>query len=302
MTSKKLLGNVSLLLGALIWGSTFVAQSVAADSLGPLTFLASRSLLGFLFLIPVAYIMDGIKKKNNTYQKITVKEKKLLLIGGICCGAALTLASALQQFGMTDSNSGKAGFITAMYILLVPVLGIFLKKKITPVVWGCVALGIIGLYLLCMKEGLKLETSDICLILCAVVFSFHILIVDYFSPKVDGVRLSCIQFFIVFVVSCILAFIFETPSLDTIKAAWFPIFYAGVMSSGIAYTLQIVGQKYTEPTIASLLMSLESVFAVLTGMVVLHQFPTSREWAGCAIMFAAIIISQLPIGKKRKVL
>ncbi len=299
MSSKKMLGNLALLIAALLWGSTFVAQSVASEAVEPFTFLASRSLLGFMFLIPVSIIKDCFTKNRNTEQRTTKSDIKTLVIGGVCCGAMLTVASGLQQFGMTADNSGKAGFITAMYILLVPILGLFFKKRVTPIIWCCVGMGVIGLYLLCMTDGLKLATSDIFLMICAVAFSGHILIVDHFSPKVDGVKLSCIQFFVTFVFATVLALIFEDTSMSTILAAWFPIAYAGILSSGIAYTLQIVGQKHTDPTVASLLMSLESVFAVLTSMVVLTQFPSGRELAGSVIMFAAIIISQLPERKKK---
>lgn len=298
MSTKRLFGNIALLVAALLWGSTFVAQSVASEAVEPFTFLASRSLLGFVFLIPVSFIKDGISKKSGTYEKMSPRTLKLTLLGGLCCGAALTVASGLQQFGMTGDNSGKAGFVTAMYILLVPIFGLFIKKKVRPIIWICVGMGIVGLYLLCMTGDLTVAPSDIYLMICAVAFSVHILIVDYFSPKVDGVKLSCLQFFVTFVLAGILALIFDETSLDTVLAAWFPIAYAGIMSSGIAYTLQIVGQKHTEPTVASLLMSLESVFAVLTGMVVLSQFPSGRELAGSLIMFAAIVISQLPEKKK----
>jgi len=298
MSTKRLLGNLALLIAALLWGSTFVAQSVASEAVEPFTFLASRSLLGFLFLIPVSLIKDAVSKKNGSYQKPDKKQNRLLLIGGICCGAALTVASGLQQFGMTGDNSGKAGFITAMYILLVPVFGLFIGKKVKPIIWLCVAMGIAGLYLLCINGGFNIATSDIFLMICAVAFSVHILIVDYFSPKVDGVKLSCIQFFVVFVLATVLALIFDSTSFETILKSWLPIAYAGILSSGIAYTLQIVGQKHTEPTVASLLMSLESVFSVLSGMVVLAQFPTTRELIGSIVMFAAIIISQLPSRKK----
>lgn len=298
MSSKRLLGNLALLIAALLWGSTFVAQSVASEAVEPFTFLASRSLLGFLFLIPVSLIKDAASKKAGTFIKADNNGGILLFVGGVCCGIALTIASGLQQFGMTGDNSGKAGFITAMYILLVPIFGLFIGKKVRPVIWICVAMGVIGLYLLCMTDGFMLATSDIFLMVCAVAFSVHILIIDRFSPHVDGVKLSCIQFFTVFVLASVLALIFEDTSFTTILDAWFPIAYAGILSSGIAYTLQIVGQKHTEPTVASLLMSLESVFAVLTGMVVLSQFPSERELAGSAIMFASIIISQLPQRKK----
>ena len=290
---------MALLIAALLWGSTFVAQSVASEAVEPFTFLASRSLLGFLFLIPVSLIKDTFAKRSGTYTRPDKSTRRSLIIGGVCCGAALTVASGLQQIGMTGDNSGKAGFITAMYILLVPIFGLFIGKRVRPIVWICVAMGVVGLYLLCMTNGLTLATSDIFLMACAVMFSIHILVVDRFSPHVDGVKLSCIQFFTVFVLATILALIFEDTSITTAVSAWFPIAYAGILSSGIAYTLQIVGQKHTEPTVASLIMSLESVFSVLTGMVVLSQFPTEREFIGSIVMFAAIIISQLPAKKSK---
>lgn len=292
-------GSLALLIAALLWGSTFVAQSVASEAIEPFTFLASRSLLGFVFLIPVSIIKDIVTGKSVGKSKPTKQGVKTLITGGIFCGAALTVASGLQQMGITADNSGKAGFVTAMYILLVPIFGLFFKNKVRPIIWGCVGMGVVGLYLLCMTDGLSLAASDIFLMLCAVVFSGHILIIDYFSPRVDGVKLSCIQFFTTFVFSGILALIFEDTSISEIFAAWLPIAYAGILSSGIAYTLQIVGQKHTPPTVASLLMSLESVFAVLTSMVVLSQFPTVRELVGSIIMFAAIIISQLPEKSKK---
>ncbi len=299
MSSKKLLGSVALLVAAVFWGSTFVAQSVASEVVEPFTFLASRSLLGFVFLIPVSLIKDLFSKKSGNYKRLDKSGAKPLIIGGICCGTALTAASGLQQIGMTGENSGKAGFITAMYILLVPILGLFFRKRVRPAIWLCVIMGVVGLYFLCITDGFTLEKSDLFLMICAAVFSIHILIVDYFSPKVDGVKLSCIQFFTVFVMASVLALAFEDTSFSEILGAWFPIFYAGVFSSGIAYTLQIVGQKHTEPTVASLLMSLESVFAVIGSMLLLAQFPTTREVIGSVIMFAAIIISQLPERKAK---
>lgn len=300
MRSKRFLGNTSLLIASLLWGSTFVAQELGMESVRPFTFLASRSLLGFLFLLILSPIVDNIKKKSGNFENPTKKQNKALLIGGLCCGIALTISSGLQQFGMVDGDSGKAGFITAMYILLVPVWGLFMKKRVAPIIWGCVLLGVVGLYFLCMKpgEGFSLHPSDIFLILCAISFSVHIVIVDHFSPIVDGVKLSCLQFLVTFIIASILALIFDKPSLDSILSAIGPICYAGIMSSGIAFTLQIIGQKYTEPTVASLLMSLESVFAVLTSIVVLQKAPSPREFIGCLIMFAAIIISQLPTKKK----
>lgn len=291
MKSKKLFGNLVLLLTALIWGCAFVAQSSGMDYVGPFTFQTSRSILGCLVLIPFIFANDAVKKKNNTYEK---QNPKTLILGGILCGTALTVASGLQQYGMQYSTAGKGAFITAMYIVLVPILGLFMKKKVNPIIWISVILGALGLYLLCIKEDFSLGEGDIYLILCAVAFSFHILIVDHFSAKVDGVKLSCLQFGVMFILSAIFMFMTETPNIADIKAAWLPICYAGIMSCGVGYTLQIVGQKYTEPTVASLLMSLESVFAVIAGIILLKEAPSAKEWLGCASMFAAIIIAQMP--------
>ena len=291
MKSKKLFGNLVLLLTALIWGCAFVAQSSGMDYVGPFTFQTSRSILGCLVLIPFIFANDAVKKKNNTYEK---QNPKTLILGGILCGTALTVASGLQQYGMQYSTAGKGAFITAMYIVLVPILGLFMTKKVNPIIWISVILGALGLYLLCIKEDFSLGEGDIYLILCAVAFSFHILIVDHFSAKVDGVKLSCLQFGVMFILSAIFMFMTETPNIADIKAAWLPICYAGIMSCGVGYTLQIVGQKYTEPTVASLLMSLESVFAVIAGIILLKEAPSAKEWLGCASMFAAIIIAQIP--------
>ncbi len=291
MKSKKLFGNLVLLLTALIWGCAFVAQSSGMDYVGPFTFQTSRSILGCLVLIPFILANDAVKKKNNTYEK---QNPKTLILGGILCGTALTVASGLQQYGMQYSTAGKGAFITAMYIVLVPILGLFMKKKVNPIIWISVILGALGLYLLCIKEDFSLGEGDIYLILCAVAFSFHILVVDHFSAKVDGVKLSCLQFGVMFILSAIFMFMTETPNMADIKAAWLPICYAGIMSCGVGYTLQIVGQKYTEPTVASLLMSLESVFAVIAGIILLKEAPSAKEWLGCASMFAAIIIAQIP--------
>ena len=298
MKAKQNLGIVILLLAALIWGCAFVAQRAGMEYVGPFTFLSMRSILGVIALLPVIFVLDTIKKKNNTYKKNTAKDTKNLILGGICCGIALTVASALQQIGMQYSDAGKGGFITALYILLVPVLGLFLKKKVRPIIWLCVIMAAFGLYLLCVTDGFKFEKGDIYLLLCALVFAVHIMTVDYFSPKTDGVKLSCIQFFTVFILSGIVMFIAETPTPENIINAWLPIAYAGVMSSAVAYTLQIIGQKYTEPTIASLMMSFESAFAVLAGIVILGEQLSPRSWLGCGVMFLAIILSLIPSKEK----
>ena len=295
MKNSELKGNLLLMLTALIWGCAFVAQSVSMDYIGPFTFQSVRSLLGAAVLVPVFLILDAGKKKAGTYQAPTGEEKKTLLVAGIVCGCIMTVAANLQQIGIQYTSAGKAGFITAMYILIVPVLGLFLKKKVPGRIWLCILIAVVGLYLLSVTEGFSsISKGDVYVLLCALAFSFHIMAVDHYAPLVDGVRLSSIQFLICGVLSGILMFLFEEPNLENILNAAVPILYAGIMSCGVAYTLQIIGQKYTRPTIASLIMSLESVFAVLAGIVVLREIPTARETMGCVLMFLAIIIAQLP--------
>ncbi len=296
MKNKAMLGNALLLLAAMIWGFAFVAQSVATDHIGPFTFTASRNFIGAAVLVPVILL----RQKNSPLPK-TPKAKKTLLLGGLFCGLALCTAANLQQIGIAETTVGKAGFITALYVVLVPVCGLFFKKKVPPVVWISVLMAVAGLYFLCMNETLTIAPGDIYVGLCALVFTAHILVIDHFSPHVDGVQLSCLQFFVVGVVSLVPALLLENPSFGNLVAAAVPILYAGVLSSGVAYTLQIVGQKFTTPTLASLIMSLESVFAVLGGALLLQQWPTPREAFGCALMFAAIIVSQIatmPKGEK----
>ncbi len=220
--------------------------------------------------------------------------RHILLIGGLCCGIALAVSSGFQQIGVANTTVGKAGFITALYIVIVPLLGIFLGKKVGALVWGGVGLAVIGMYLLCITEGFSISLGDLLVLICAVGFAVHILVIDHFSPKVDGVRMSCIQFFVCAVLSSIPMFIFETPSFSAILSAAMPILYTGVMSSGVAYTLQIVAQKDTDPTLASLLLSLESVFAVLAGWILLREGLSHRELLGCALVFAAVILAQWP--------
>ena len=299
MNRNELKGNLILLLTALIWGCAFVAQSVGMEYVGPFTFQSVRSLMGAAVLVPVFLFIDHTKKKNGTYSAPTKQQKNTQIIAGIICGIIMTIAGNLQQVGLQYTTAGKAGFITAIYILIVPILGIFMKKKVSAKLWGCVALALIGLYLLSVTEGFSaINIGDVYVLLCAVAFAFHILAVDHFVDQVDGVRLSSMQFLVCGILSGIFMLIYETPSIENILAAGVPILYAGVMSCGLAYTLQIVGQKYTNPTMASMIMSLESVFAVLGGMVMLLEIPTTREFMGCALMFIAILIPQLPEKKK----
>ncbi len=294
---KQMKNNAMLLLAAFIWGTAFVAQSVGMDYVGPFTFNSVRNIIGSLVLVPVMFFMDGLKRKNGMNEEEILRERgdnRTLIIGGICCGLALAVASSLQQFGIMFTTVGKAGFITAMYIVLVPILGVFLGKKVRPLIYGCVAIAVVGLYFLCMTDSLSFGIGDLYVLLCAFCFSIHILVIDHFSPKVDGVRLSSIQFLTAGIVCGIAMFLFEEPDLQDIFAAGVPILYAGVMSSGVAYTLQILGQKNADPTVASLLLSLESVFSVLAGWVLLGQALSGKELFGCGLMFCAIILAQLP--------
>lgn len=298
MINKRYLGNLALLLAAIIWGSAFVAQRDGMVHVGPFTFQAVRSFLGSFCLLPVICFSTKIKKKNNTYKKTDIKA---LIIGSILCGTALTIAACFQQVGILYTTVGKAGFLTALYVIMVPVVSIFFKKKVSPVIWGCVVLAVIGLYLLCMTESLRLSLGDSLVLICAVCFTAHIMVIDHFVVKVDGVKLACLQFFVSGILSSVLMFVFEKPDVNAILSAWLPIAYAGVLSSGVAYTLQIVAQKYTQPTMASLIMSLESVFAVLTAMILPpHEMLSFRETLGCVIMFIAIILAQIPFEKRKK--
>ena len=297
MKTGQLKNSLLLLLTSFIWGVAFVAQSVGGEAVGCFTFNGVRSLIGAFVLIPVIFFLDKQKKRELGEEKFLEQkgDSKTLLLGGICCGVMLCIASNFQQFGISFTTVGKAGFITAMYILIVPILGLFMKKKVGVKVWLGVVLATMGLYMLCMTtESFSLSKGDFLVLICAGFFSLHILIIDYFSPKVDGVRMSCIQFFVCGVISTAIAFVFENPSLSAILSGWLPILYAGVLSCGVAYTLQIVGQKNMDPTVASLILSLESVFSVLAGWVILHQTLSMRELFGCVLMFLAIILAQLP--------
>lgn len=316
--TKRLRGNLLLLLTAFIWGLAFVAQSEGMKYVGPFTFTGIRSYLGGTALLVVLGIRRLSKKqRNNDVSGIreakeaenrteeSVKERKksarVLLSGGVCCGVMLFTASMLQQIGIQYTpESGKAGFITALYIVLVPLCGIFGKKKAGVKVWLAVLIALGGMYLLCITDGFVIAKGDVYLLLCAVAFTGHILVVDYFSPKTDGVSLSCIQFFVCGILGTAGMIFTEHVEVLQILRAWFPIVYAGVLSSGVAYTLQIIAQKDTEPAVASLLMSLESVFALLGGFVLLGQVLSARELTGCALVFAAVILAQIPGHKKSR--
>lgn len=308
MTGYTLRQSFILFLTAMIWGVAFVAQSAGMEYLGPFTYNGVRSVLGGLVLLPCIALLGRMQGKGaaasgegSTDRKQKSKGvDKQLLTGGLCCGFVLFAASNFQQFGIQYTTVGKAGFITAMYILIVPLLGLLAHKKVGLQVWVGVVFGVAGLYLLCMKDSFRLERGDALVLVCAFIFSLHILVIDHFSQKVDGIRMSCIQFWVCGILSLVCSFIFEAPDLHSICAAWMPVCYGGVMSCGVAYTLQIIGQKGMNPTVASLILSLESVVAVVAGFLILGQAMSRRELFGCLMMVMAIVYAQLPDRKKKE--
>ncbi|MGN1119714.1 MAG: DMT family transporter [Oscillospiraceae bacterium] len=307
MNLKTIRSSLLLLLTAIIWGVAFVSQSEGMQHMGPFTFSAARSILGSIVLLPVIAVTRARARKSDDESRRKLPLKPTL-IGGLCCGLALTAASLLQQFGVSMTTVGKSGFITAMYIIFTPILGIFIGRKAPWIVWVSAALGAVGLYLLCMNgEEFSISTGDLLVLLCAVMFAVHILVIDRFSPQTDGVVLSCIQFFVCFVISLVGVLIFEQPSFEQITDGAISVLYAGIMSSGVAYTLQIVGQKGLDPTVAALILSLESVVATIAGYIAYlvgflenDQTMTARQIAGCVVVFAAVILVQLPWDKIRK--
>ena len=270
--SKKMQSNILLLFTALIWGSSFVAQKSGMDYIEPFTFNGIRMVIGGLVLIPFILLMDRKKARDGAAEPMSDEEKakarKKIIAGGICCGLAIFVASSLQQFGVSYTTAGKAGFITTLYVVIVPIISVLLRKRVRPIMWLCVVLGAVGLYLLCMTDdSFKLAFGDMLVLLCAVAFAVHIMVVDHFAAKLDGTKLSCIQFLTSGILGLIGMAIFESPDINAILDCWLPILYAGVLSCGLGYTFQVIAQKYAEPTVASLLMSLESVFAVISGAI-----------------------------------
>ncbi len=291
MTSK-LKGCLCLLLGTVIWGSAFIAQSVGMDLIGPFTFQAIRCGLAVLFLIPTTFILDIRKYKLS--ESIAKWQNPALWQTGGLCGIALFVATSLQQIGLIFTEAGKAGFITAMYIVIVPVLGLFLGRKPRKIVYLSVLIAVAGLYLLSCAGAFGIEIGDLCLIGCAIAFAVQITLIDRFAGSIDGIRLNCIQALTVTVLSVPFALFTESIVYANIAACWLPLFFAGVLSMGVAYTLQIAGQKRLEPTAAALIMSMESVFAALGGCMILEEQMTELELGGCLLVFLAVILSQLP--------
>ncbi len=295
--TKQAKSNLLLVLAALIWGTAFAAQKAGLDYMGPYTFNCLRFLIGACVLVPVIFAMRRTSKipEDDVSED---KPKKYTFIGGCCSGIVLFFATTLQQVALLYTDAGKAGFVTALYIVLVPILSIFVGKKVTPITFLCVAIAAVGLYLLCAPaSGLNItdfNIGDLLLIVSAFLFATHILVIDYFSARSDGVILSCTQFSACGLIGLIPMFLLETPELHGILAGYIPLLFVGVLSCAVAYTLQIIAQKHTEPTTASLIMSTEAVFAVLAGILLLNEILSIRELIGCIVMFAAITLAQIP--------
>lgn len=290
------------ILAAFIWGTAFVAQDLCADSIGAFAFNATRYFIAVLALLVVILISDKLKKNKPT---LTAQEKKAankqLWLGGLCCGAALAIASNFQQAGLVaGTDAGKAGFITALYVVLVPVFGLFFKRKVSLPTWIAVVLSVVALYLLCIKGDFSLAPGDLLILVCAVCFAVHILVIDHFTAYCDGVKLSCLQFLFAGIISTICMFIFEDVDFAAILSCALPLLYVGIFSCGVGYTLQILAQKDSNPTVVTILLSLESVFAVIAGAIILKQQMTVREYIGCAIMFAAVVLAQIQFPTKQK--
>lgn len=299
----KYISPILLIAAAMIWGFAFSAQK-AAEKVPPLTIGATRSLFAAIFLVFVIIIFD---KVFNTGRRLFSREKiidlsRIEIIGGIICGAVLALASFFQQFGINGgTDAGKASFITALYVVLVPIYALALKKQAPINVWLSMPFAVVGFYFLCITDGFSIVFSDIFVLICALIFPMHILVIDKFSPMCDGIRMSMVQFFTATVINALLALIFESPiSFSLVSDAIFPLLFLGIGSSGIAYTCQIIGQRGTNPAAASILMSLESVFGVVGSAVFLSEKMSGREYIGCAVVFLAVILSQLNFKSKNK--
>lgn len=292
-SEKKILGFFLLFLTALIWGVAFVAQSVGMDHIGPYTFNTGRLLLGAAVTMPWA-IMELKKQKNVEEEKeVYIRKRNSSVIGAAFCAVAFFLAVNLQQFALIGSSVANVSFITTLYILIIPIIGMFLGKKHGLSIWIAIAIAVVGMYLLCIKEGLVLEMGDILAFICAIMFALQILIVDHYVPKSYVIVLSCTQNLFAGLISFVFMLIFEGVNLEGIKTAWLPLAYTGILSTGLAYTTQMLGQKYLKPTVASLIMSLESVIAAIAAWLIIGQALSLREMLGCALVFVGVIIAQI---------
>lgn len=290
--TKKLKGNIILFITAIIWGVSFVSQSVGMDYIGPNTFMGIRTLMGGMVLLPVIAIIDKNKKKQSTYQKTDMK--KLIKYGGIC-GIFLCVAQTLQTYGLQTTTTAKSGFLTALYIIFVALIGLFVGKKLNFKMASGILTAVVGMYFLCMYgERADFNMGDVLTIICAIFFAGQILCIDKFVSGIDGLKLSCTQFLVAGTINTVLMFILETPDITAIMSCATALLYSGIMSCGVAYTLQVVGQRYAEPTTASIIMSLESVFAAIAGWILLGEAMALSQIIGCLLMFLAIVLVQLP--------
>ncbi len=307
----KIGGELTLLLVAFIWGTSFVAQRTGMEHIGPFTFNGIRMIIGVLFLIPIIVFIDKREKRllkengeeNNREKSLEAKivERRNLVAGGIYCGVVIFFASTIQQMGLIYTTAGKGGFITALYIVFVPVMGLLIGKKVHTKIWGCVLLAVVGLYLLSITEDFSVNIGDVLVLGSAFGFAIHILVIDHYTSKVNGVKLSAVQFLVAGIISIPCMLIFEEITKEGLREAAFPMLYVGIFSCGVAYTLQIIAQKKVEPTMTCLILSLESVIAVIAGIILLDETVNSREIIGCVLMFTAIIIAQLPTKEERRV-
>lgn len=298
--SNQLRGSLFLLVASVIWGFAFVAQSAGMEHVGPFTFQASRMLLAFLVLLPAAWGIHCLRKRINGRTPHSFLCPSLLWRAAVS-GVFLFVASSFQQVGLQYTSVGHAGFLTSLYLLIIPIFGLFLGRRVPLRLWFCILLALAGLWALCMTEdGLTLGKGDAMMLLAAFFFTFQILSLDLLSKEYDGVQYSAIEMLTAGLLSLVCTVIFETPTLEGVGGAWLSIAYAGVLSCGVAYTFQILGQKDTPPTVAAILMSLEGVFAVLGGAMLLSQLPSLSEIIGCLLMFAATLLSQIGAGEKKK--
>ena len=295
MNRKQLFGSILLTLTALIWGVAFVAQRSGSDKIGAATFTSSRMTLAAVAVGLVSPIRDRFSRDTGDPGDERSDKRRATVVGGCLCGVLLTVSTLLQQMGLEETSAGKAGFITALYILIVPILNLVLfRQKTSWQIWAAVAVGLSGMYLLCVKEGFSFARGDLLICGCALLFSGHILCCDRFVRRADPIRMSAIQFAVSALLSAVIALLTEHPTWDQITSAAIPILYCGVLSGGVGYTLQMIAQRFTDPTVASLLMSLESVFAALAGALILKERMSVRELCGCIVLFAAIVAVQLP--------
>lgn len=290
--NARIKGNIILFITAIIWGMSFVAQSVGMDYIEPNTFMGIRTTMGGIVLLPVIFFADRVKKKQGTYKKTNMKK---LLTYGIICGLFLCVAQTLQTYGLKYTTTAKSGFLTALYIIFVSIFGLFMGKKLNGKMVLGILTAVVGMYFLCLfGESISFNIGDLLTLLCALFFTGQILCIDKVVNDIDGVKLSCTQFLVAGIINLIVMFIIENPDMENILTCAVPLLYSGIMSCGVAYTLQVIGQKYADPTSASIIMSLESVFAAISGWIILSEAMSISQIAGCVLMFTAIILVQLP--------